>query len=1584
MKQLKVCLSLLPLMLLAVVTPSQGQTTCVQPSTKYLGTTPPPAYWQSSAPPQTSYECMDVIFQNRLVMLGGQQKLMSVIGCDVAFFDVSGSSPVLESSTKLWNFGNNYSHNVHYVSGVETLEGFPYVMHSMANNGWLLGKIVMGGSGNVSRLDYVTHFKLANKPGDDVQVYGSKMWWGLDGRVYAVGMYLDKNPDSAVFQIADLGTGASTPTVTKKSTLPTTSSSSVFHTVKVGNKIYLLQWGRYGLYVFDVTNPSSPVEVAFHQDAGLRFLVGKDYGPDHNWGPVLLNRGSEASPQWRAYSYLRNGRNLYIWDFNNPLAPSLLDQTTVPDGTNAILSIASDGQLLVAHRAANPNGLAVPQITYYSVGDDSFSEIPSEFWHSGNRDRWFEEEPHEIALVAGATQYKVYAASRIRAYQSTVQTSCLSFTPTAAVGITRSGGQGTPTCQAQHGEAVKGFPGDSFNLQNQSTSGLTLESLEVSGPNQYYQNLTGSFGGGSLLWQSPNSGGSVGEYTFTIKVRDGQQQQFTGYAYVQLCGNPTVRLAVTHTRAPGGNWAACTQCSWLAGYGVRLTARQSDGNPYWNASNPAWAVELCTPAAGCSAAPAEHWSNNQDGTLDLTLSVTGDYKVSGDVSYPFLEIPLPTGQTTIHSGAVTASFNATQGSTPIASNGTASRTAAITLTFTGQVAPENTATCAWSISPAHWGPVQQNCFASAPVIPAGTLQANQQYTLNLVASSSPIQDQALAQLTFTATELTGDFSWSPTSGIGIGTTVTFTPQNLPTDVKKLRWQFGEEGCDPVSHPATYDDPCLMGCNNSFKPFQFKTSGTKTVVLSASTDQVNYTQIASRSLSVGSSGSCVTCTAPSAPNNSSPANGSTVGSTSVQFSWTPSQGTSPISYTVSASSMMGSGGCNSSSTSCTATLSAGTYNWRVTASNSCGSAQSSTFSLTVGSSGTAPSTPMLVSPAAGATVPGGPVTFSWNASAGTTPITYEVLLGGTIKICSNLSSPTCTTNINTSGTYTWAVKAINSVGSTTSESRTLIVGTPCVAPAAPTNPTPASGGVASPGTVTLRWSAPASGTTPFTYDVYLGAVKACSDATAAQCVVNNLQSGSFSWYVKAKNACSTAGVQSATWTFSICNASAVPVADFTWSPREAITVGGVVQEQPYVGQSVTFDPALTTNYPTSFQWYDFHENPGANYTVANPQHTWSTPGAKNVRLRATNCIGVSAETRKEVVVHADVRPVTASFTSTVSNPQRPQEVTFAALKGVDQGEPNHFAWDFGDGTTVAGSDKGTYVHTFKCGATYPVKLTAKRVKSGSTITSQPLTQQVRVGGDSCSPQSLLVVDVARNLPGKNNALWSTELTIYNPTSDEMMLKLAVKRADGSAREESRTFSLMPYETLSLEQILAYVQIDFSKASVWFYQADPINRGMKPLPVISARTHTGTVPPYDDFGQFVMVNPVFQASTKKQTLYLTGLRHNGKTAQDLGQGFRTNLTIVEPAGGGWNGSAVKLTLLKVDDPAFVKERQLWASAAYGYWQRSIESYFSDLSPEDDLGRIILRIEVEAGASIAFGCSLVNNFTNAPIFVPTQELP
>ena len=322
--------------------------------------------------------------------------------------------------------------------------------------------------------------------------------------------------------------------------------------------------------------------------------------------------------------------------------------------------------------------------------------------------------------------------------------------------------------------------------------------------------------------------------------------------------------------------------------------------------------------------------------MELTLLGTGDYKVGAGVAYPFLELPVATGDTTIHSGAVTAAFTATQGSTTIQPNGVGDdrQPGHPDVHRTGGAAQHRDVLLGADAESS--GPLPSVPCANGATIPANTLTNGQQYTLQLTAVSSPAVDQAQASLTFTATDITGTFAWTP-STVNIGTLVSFEGQGLPNNVQQARWSFGETGCDS-SFPATIYGSCALGCVTNFR---FKSAGTKTVTLAISMDGTTYTTVASRQLTVNNVGTCpTTCTAPGTSTNLSPSNGAQVSAGNVTFSWTAVSGTSPIAYKVMWGGMEL---CSSSTTSCTTPLGAGTYSWQVKATNSCGNTTSAATS-----------------------------------------------------------------------------------------------------------------------------------------------------------------------------------------------------------------------------------------------------------------------------------------------------------------------------------------------------------------------------------------------------------------------------------------------------------------------------------------------------------------------------------------------------------------------------------------------------------------------------------------------------------------
>ncbi|MFH1177972.1 MAG: PKD domain-containing protein, partial [Acidobacteriota bacterium] len=276
----------------------------------------------------------------------------------------------------------------------------------------------------------------------------------------------------------------------------------------------------------------------------------------------------------------------------------------------------------------------------------------------------------------------------------------------------------------------------------------------------------------------------------------------------------------------------------------------------------------------------------------------------------------------------------------------------------------------------------------------------------------------------------------------------------------------------------------------------------------------------------------------------------------------------------------------------------------------------------------------------------------------------------------------------------------------------------------------SGATIPGGTVTLQWQRPAKGTDPITYDVFVDGVKRCEGISETQCSVSDIaeQQAVHLWKVIAKNGCGSSEEPGpvAEWRFKAYSPSAIPTADFDWTPKGPLP-SFPDQQQPYVGQAVSFQD-LSTNAPSAWTWYDFQNDPQAGiiYTTQNPTHTFTkgaTTGADHlVRLRATNCVGTGGVT-KTVKVYADIRPVVAEFDMTPAAPTTGVPVSVAARQGFEYGDPNVFEWRFSDDSSTATGP--TFQHTYNCRGTFQITLTAKR---GSFTDTE--TKTVTVGGELC--------------------------------------------------------------------------------------------------------------------------------------------------------------------------------------------------------------------------------------------------------------
>lgn len=140
---------------------------------------------------------------------------------------------------------------------------------------------------------------------------------------------------------------------------------------------------------------------------------------------------------------------------------------------------------------------------------------------------------------------------------------------------------------------------------------------------------------------------------------------------------------------------------------------------------------------------------------------------------------------------------------------------------------------------------------------------------------------------------------------------------------------------------------------------------------------------------------------------------------------------------------------------------------------------------------APNCPTLTAPTNGNTsVSPNNATLSWTAATtGGAATSYDVYLGTTANPNTLLRNVTSTSTIATGllplTTYYWKVVSKNAVGEGTACSEFSFTTTALNPPGCAGNVTPANGASVPAGTVALSWSAPTTGGTATTYDVYWG-------------------------------------------------------------------------------------------------------------------------------------------------------------------------------------------------------------------------------------------------------------------------------------------------------------------------------------------------------------------------------------------------------------------------------------------------------------------------------------------------------------------
>ncbi len=228
----------------------------------------------------------------------------------------------------------------------------------------------------------------------------------------------------------------------------------------------------------------------------------------------------------------------------------------------------------------------------------------------------------------------------------------------------------------------------------------------------------------------------------------------------------------------------------------------------------------------------------------------------------------------------------------------------------------------------------------------------------------------------------------------------------------------------------------------------------------------------------------------------------------------------------------------------------------------------------------------------------------------------------------------------------------------------------------------------------------------------------------------------------------------------------------------------------------------------------------------------------------------------------------------------------------------------------------------------------------------------------------------HLPGLHGSTWRSDITYFNPGSQQLEAVFRYYPDDYSGWVSARPISLSPKEAISMTDVIGSISHPGGENSKGHIVVS--GQGADSAPLISARTYN-LAPTAGTFGQNVQVFDGSRVIEEGQSGYMPGVCNSA----DGLTGSRTNIGIANSSTGGM--FAVVLVTFWTETGTIVASSQRVDLAANEMYQSNLFDLM-ELGDHDLCGTA--RVKVEAGGPVAAYASIIDNRTQDPIMVPALK--